>query len=219
MVDGTPLNGYVSRPAGVGPVPAVIMLHELWGLNDQIKAGADILAQEGYVVLAPDLFHDTLPRDLESALRHAQGLDPTEALATVKAAYRWVKNQPDVTGCKVGTLGWCFGGVWALNLGLAEPVDAVAIYYARVEEAPAALGRLNGPVLGVFANRDEWATRDIAEGFEASLRAAGVPHEIHRYDTGHAFANPMSPHYHPDLARDAWSKTLAFLRRHLLPSE
>jgi carboxymethylenebutenolidase len=214
-VGGVTLAGYLSQPEGKGPFPAVIMIHEWWGLNPQIKEQADTLAKEGYVVFAPDLYHGKLATDPKTAGQYMNEVDPADALATLKAAYVWVKEQPTTRGKKIGSVGWCMGGGWSFQLGLNEPVDAVVIYYGLVEKDPAILRRLHGPVLGIFANKDGWITPDMANGFEQGLKAAQVSHQIHRYDADHAFANPSGPNYKSEMATDAWKKTLAFFKANL----
>jgi carboxymethylenebutenolidase len=214
-VGGVTLAGYVSEPGGKGPFPAVIMIHEWWGLNPQIKERADTLAREGYVVFAPDLYHGKLATDPKTAGQYMNEVDPADALATLKAAYVWVKEQPTTRGKKIGSVGWCMGGGWSFQLGLNEPVDAVVVYYGLVEKDPAVLKKLKGPVLGIFANKDGWITPEMANGFEQGLKTAQVVNQIHRYDADHAFANPSNPNYKSEMATDAWKKTLAFFKANL----
>jgi carboxymethylenebutenolidase len=191
------------------------MIHEWWGLNPQIKEQADTLAREGYVVFAPDLYHGKFATDPKTAGQYMNEVDPADALATLKAAYVWVKEQPTTRGKKIGSIGWCMGGGWSFQLGLNEPLDAVVIYYGLVEKDPAVLRRLHGPVLGIFANKDGWITPEMANGFEHGLKTAQVSHQIHRYDADHAFANPSGQNYKSEMAADAWKKTLAFFKANL----
>lgn len=209
------LTGYLVQPAGAGPFPGVIMIHEWWGLNQQIKETADRLAQEGYVVLAPDLYHGKIATDPKTAGEYMNAVDPADALATLKAAHAWLKDRPATKGRKIGSIGWCMGGGWSLQLGLNEPVDAVVVYYGLVEKDPAVLKKLKGPVLGIFANKDGWITPEMANGFEQGLKTAQVVNQIHRYDADHAFANPSNPNYKSEMATDAWKKTLAFFKTNL----
>ncbi len=214
-VGGVSLTGYLAEPSGKGPFPAVIMFHEWWGLNAYIKETADALAKEGYVVFAPDLYHGKVATDPKTAGQYMNEVDPANAMATVKAAYQWVKEQPTTRGTKIGSIGWCMGGGWSFQLGVNEPVDAVVIYYGLVEKDPAVLRRLHGPVMGIFADKDGWITPEMANGFEQGLKAAKVSHQIHRYDADHAFANPSGQNYKSEMAADAWKKTLAFFKANL----
>jgi carboxymethylenebutenolidase len=111
---------------------------------------------------------------------------------------------------KLGTVGWCFGGGWSLNTGIAEPVDATVVYYGRVTKTAAELGHLKGPVLGHFAAMDKWINRDMVSGFEAELNKAGKTYTSHWYEADHAFANPTSARYDEADAKLAWQRTTAF---------
>jgi carboxymethylenebutenolidase len=209
------LAGYLSQPEGQGPFPSVIMFHEWWGLNTHIKQQADALAQEGFVVFAPDLYDGKLATDSETAGKYMNELDKAKSLTTMKAAYQWLRSKAFTTGKKIGSVGWCMGGGLSLQLGLNEPIDAVVIYYGLVEKDPAVLKKLKGPVLGIFADRDGWITPDMVKGFETALKATPVKHEIHHYNADHAFANPSNPNYKSEMATDAWNKTLVFFKSNL----
>jgi carboxymethylenebutenolidase len=136
------------------------------------------------------------------------------ATETLVAWIDWLKSDSRSTG-KVGTVGWCFGGGWSLNASIATPVDATVIYYGRVERSADDLRALNGPVLGHFAEQDQWINKEMVDGFEAGMKQAGKPAEIHWYAADHAFANPTGQNYDSDDAQAAWQRTLAFFRAHL----
>jgi len=214
-VGGVSLSAYVTQPSGNSPIPAVVMVQEWWGLTTQIKETADTLAKGGYLVIAPDLYHGKVATDAKTAAEYMNALDRNDAIATLKAAYEWAKEQPTTKGQKIGSIGWCMGGGYSLQLGLTEPVDAVVIYYGLLEKDPAVLRRLKGPVLGIFANKDGWINPEMVNGFEQGLKATPVVYQIHRYDADHAFANPSGPNYKSEMATDAWKKTLAFLKANL----
>ncbi len=209
------LAGYLSKPDGNGPFPAVIMLHEWWGLNTHIKQQADTLAKEGFAVFAPDLYDGKVATDPKTAGQYMNELAQSRALTTMKASYQWLRSRAFTKGRKFGSVGWCMGGGLSLQLGLNAPIDAVVIYDGMVEKDPAVLKALKGPVLGIFANRDGWITPALVTDFESALKATPVKHEIHRYDADHAFANPSNPNYRSEMAADAWSKTVAFFRANL----
>jgi carboxymethylenebutenolidase len=209
------LNGYVSKPEGAGPFATVIMFHEWWGLNTHIKQQADTLAKEGFAVFAPDLYNGKVATDPKTAGQYMNELDPAKAQKTLKASYAWVRSQPFSKGKKVGSVGWCMGGGYSLQLALNEPTDAVVMYYGMVEKDPAVLKKLKGPLLGIFADRDGWITPAIVKDFETGLKATPVKYEIHHYDADHAFANPSNPNYKSEMATDAWNKTLAFFKANL----
>lgn len=215
-VDGKTLHAYLSQPEGNDPFPSVLMIHEWWGLNKNIKESADKLAKNGFVVLAVDLYKGKEAGDREEAAKFMEEVNPTEAIETLKTAYQWLKKNPETKKGKVGTVGWCFGGGYSLQAGLNLPqVDAVVIYYGLLETDPAKLSRLKGPVLGIFADKDGWITPKMVKDFENGLKEAKVVHTIYRYNADHAFANPSNPQYNPSFEADAWGKTVAFFNQHL----
>ena len=210
-------TGHLALPAGAGPHPAVVMIHEWWGLNDQIKRQADTLAKEGYVVLAVDLFKGQVAKTPDEARAQVQALDQAEATANLKGAVAYLRDRPDVRDDKVASLGWCFGGAQSLRLAQAQhDLAAAVIYYGQVTSDANALKGLP-PILGIFGEADASIPMDQVRGFDQALTQAGVPHEIHTYPGApHAFANPTNTAaYRPEAAADAWAKTLAFLRARL----
>jgi carboxymethylenebutenolidase len=215
-VDGKPLHGYLSKPDGKGPFPSVIMIHEWWGLNKNIKEAADKLAKNGYVVLAVDLYKGKLATNPDEANKFMGDVKKEEAMETLNSAYSWLKKYPASKDGKIGTIGWCFGGGYSLQAGLNLPkVDAVVIYYGLLESDPKVLSKLKGPVLGIFGNQDGWINTKMVNGFEGGLTEAKVVHSINRYDADHAFANPSNPKYNQTAEADAWGKTLAFFNQNL----
>ena len=196
------------------PAPTVMLIHEWWGLNDQIKSVAAELAKKGYMALAIDLYDGKVADQQEEANALTQTLDPARATATLAAWIDWLKNDPNSAG-KVATIGWCFGGGWSLNASLAAPVDATVIYYGDVRKTAKELARLKGPVLGHFATRDRWITLEMITDFDREMKAAGGSLTVHWYEADHAFANPTSARYDAEDAALAWRRTLAFLETNL----
>ncbi|MDA5192554.1 dienelactone hydrolase family protein [Govanella unica] len=192
---------------------AVIMIHEWWGLNSQIKAvAADLAAKEGYAVIAVDLFNGAVTDNTEAAMAQVRGVKPEEAQETLAAWLAWAKARGAV---KRATLGWCFGGGWSLNASLATPVDATVIYYGNVAKTAAELASLKGPVLGHFARRDAHINEAMVTGFESAMKEAGKSLNVYWYDADHAFANPTSASYVERDAALAWERTTEFLRKML----
>ena len=210
---GRSVSAALATPAAL-PAPAVMLIHEWWGLNDQIKSVAAALGNEGYLALAIDLYEGAVTDDRETARTLVRAVDAGAATDTCASWLRWLKAHADGTG-RVGTVGWCFGGGWSLNASLAEPVDATVVYYGRVNKGSEQLAPLAGPVLGHFATRDKWINREMVSGFEAEMAAAGKSAENHWYEADHAFANPTSARYDADDAALAWQRTLAFFQAHL----
>ncbi len=208
-----PITAALAKPEEA-PAPAVLLIHEWWGLNDQIKSVAAEFANRGYLALAVDLFKGEVATAPQQAQALTQNVDPEVASDTLVSWARWLKNRPDATG-RLGVVGWCFGGGWALDLSLEIPVDATVIYYGRVDRPADELASLEGPVLGHFATQDQFITTDMVEGFEQALQEAGKEAEIHFYDADHAFANPTQARYDEEDAAAAWQRTLEFFDRHL----
>lgn len=214
-VDEELVYGYFVFPADmVEPLPAVIMIHEWWGLNDNVRAMAERLAAEGYIVLAVDLFGGQAATTPEAArqlmMRAVENRD--SVASNLEQAYAFVT---DTAGApRVGSLGWCFGGGWSLNTAMLFPtdLDAAVIYYGQVTDDEARLLPIEVPILGLFGSADRGIKVESVRSFEAALERLGKDYEIHVYEgAGHAFANPSGNNYNAAYAEDAWSRTLAFL--------
>jgi len=196
------------------PAPAVMLIHEWWGLNDQIKTMAAELAKEGYVALAIDLYDGKVATDPADARSYMSQVTPQGGIDTVTAWGDWLKRHDAGSG-KLGTIGWCFGGGWSLNASLAQPVDATVIYYGRLEQDAGKLAALKGPVLGHYATKDKWINQAMVDGFDAAMRQAGRANTSHWYEADHAFANPTSSRYDAADAKLAWRRTLDFFDENL----
>ena len=202
-------------------LPAVIMIHENKGLNDNIKKMANLLARNGYVVLAVDLFKGevTTDRNRSSELSQYVGDNQDIATANLKSAVKYLSSLPNVNPEKIVSLGWCFGGGQSLQLALNSqdhPVAATIIYYGRLLTDNASLAKIKWPVLGIFGDQDKSISVDSVKAFEMALNSNGIPNEIYIYKgVGHAFANPSGENYAPKETQDAWQKTLAFLEKHV----
>ena len=200
-------------------LPAVVMIHENRGLNEHIKMMADTLAKEGYVVLAVDLFNGQVASNQEDAgqLSGAVRENPTEAIANLRAAVRYLASLENVNASQISSLGWCFGGQQSLQLALnAEPkypLSSTIIYYGRLVSDPDELSKIKWPVLGIFGDQDDSIPVENVTNFESALDSLGIPNEIYVYEgVGHAFANPSRDSYAPEQTADAWNKTLSFLK-------
>jgi len=218
-VNGREVNGYLAYPAAAeGGLPAVLVFHEWWGLNDNIKAMADQLAGQGYVALAADLYGGRVAAQPEAARTlMEEALKDRDAMGqNLRQAHAYLKEQIKAT--RVGTIGWCFGGAVSLRAALLVPdqVDATVIYYGHVGSDPEELKALKAPVLGLFGGADQGIPVESVRKFEGTLKSLGKPVTIHIYEgAGHAFANPSGRNYKADAAADAWKKSLAFLAEHL----
>ncbi|MEZ5832172.1 MAG: dienelactone hydrolase family protein [Dongiaceae bacterium] len=193
------------------PAAAIMLVHEWWGLNDQIKSVASELAKQGYLGLAIDLYNGKVATTPEDAGTYMKAVVQAEASETMSTWVDWLRKHPDCNG-KVASIGWCFGGGMALQAALDRPLDATVVYYGYVQRSADELKSLKGPVLGQFANQDQWINTKMVDGFEAAMKQAGRALEVHRYDANHAFANPTGQNYDAADARTAWDRTVAFLK-------
>ena len=210
LADGS--QAYLSLPAGDGPHPGIVVIHEWWGLNGHIEAWADRLASAGWAALAVDLYGGVVATDRDTAMATMKAVDSTKAMATIRAGLDFLAKDARIEAPTQAVIGWCFGGAWSLQTAIHQAdVDGAIIYYGRLETDPEKLKSIKARVLGVFGNKDEGIPPAEVDKFEAALKQAGVGAEIHRYDAHHAFANPSNPKYDEPNAADAWSKVLAFL--------
>ncbi|HYD03740.1 MAG TPA: dienelactone hydrolase family protein [Alphaproteobacteria bacterium] len=208
------VNGFYAHPSVDGNYPGVIMIHEWWGLNAEIKAYAEKLAAEGYNVLAVDLYNGKVAATSDEARNYSRSINQTQAIENMNTAFNYLKDRDSTT---VGSLGWCFGGGQSMQLALNnENLDATVIYYGTLVTDESQLEKIEWPVLGVFGDKDTSIPVDKVVEFEEALNDAGVENEIYIYPgVGHAFANPTGQNYAPQETQDAWSKTLNFLDRNL----
>ncbi len=216
-VDGKMLHGYLAKPASSAKKgPAIIVVHEWWGLNENIKAVADRYAGEGYTVLAVDLFGKvaTTP-DTAMVLYQTAMKNIPAGEKNLGAAIAYLKAQ-GVTS--IGSVGYCFGGHWSLRTGLVggSDIKAVVMYYGAPITDPAQLTRLTAPVLGLYGGLDKGIPVDSVRAMEKSMKGAGRSVSINVYaDANHAFANPSGQAYNAAAATDAWEKSLAFFKANL----
>lgn len=218
--NGHTCEGYLATPAS-GSGPGVVVIQEWWGLVPWIKQMADRLAAEGYVALAPDLYHGKTTAEPDDAGKLMMAMKMDEAAQDMSGAFDHLKAHPSVTG-KVGTIGFCLGGGLSLYVSTLRPADATVVYYGVLPGVQPDLSRLAGPVLGHYAENDGWATPDAARALEEQIRAAGKQVDFHIYaGAKHAFMNP-SPEvlkagggYDESAATLSWERTLDFYRKHL----
>ena len=211
------VNGFLVTPEGKGPFPAVVVIHEWWGLDDWIKDQARALAREGYVALAPDLYRGKVTSKQEEAHQLMSGLPEDRAVRDLMAAFTFLIGRRDVR--RIGAIGWCMGGKYALRLAVEEPrLAAVVAYYGAPPTDPAAIARIKAPVLGNYGQEDKGPSPEQVSAFEAAMKKAGKTVDIKIYPgAGHAFANPNNPWggYREAAAKDAWQRTQAWFAKHL----
>jgi carboxymethylenebutenolidase len=205
-------------PPGAGPHPALIVIHEWWGLNDWIKQEAAGYAAKGYVTLAVDLYRGKAAADPEMAHELSRGLPQDQGVRDLTAAVAWLQNRKDVKRDRIGAVGWCMGGGYALQLAIASPsLRAVAINYGSLATDQAALGQIHAAVLGNFGGQDRGIPPDAVHAFEAAMQSLGKPVDARIYpQAGHAFENPNNAAgFRPDDAADALARIDSFFAANL----
>lgn len=213
--DGVMGAGYLATPPGEGPHPAVLMIHEWWGLNEDVTLLADALAAEGFVVLAPDALRGELATSVRAAIALNSRTPAEQIAADIDAAYTFLRAHPAVDPARIASMGFCFGGRESMRLGVrAEGLAAVVTFYGSgLVTEPAEMGNLavNGPLLGVFGADDRSIPLDEVAAFEAGLEAVGADASIHIFEgVGHAFVN--SETFRTEgAAADAWALLVDFL--------
>jgi carboxymethylenebutenolidase len=221
-----PSNGgttpaYLASPDDGQSHPALIVIQEWWGLVPHIKEVAERFAKEGFIALAPDLYHGQAAEEPDEARKLAMALDRDRAVAEIGAAARYLASLPATRPKKVGVVGWCMGG----GLSLAAAADyggrgdgaigAAVCFYGR-PLAPSVCARLQAPVLGLFAEEDHGISVSDVRAFEEELLLNGVPHQVHVYEGAHhAFFNDTRTVYDPEAAADAWRRTIEWFERYL----
>lgn len=221
-VDEQLVYGHFAFPADmVDPLPGLIVIHERWGLDDGVRAQADRLAAQGYVVLAVDLFGGKTATDIAAARPLMVQVIENAELANdnIRQAYQFLIDSGQSPA--IGALGWSFGGGWALNTALLFPddLDAAVIYYGQVTDNAERLKPLNVPILGLFGAKDRGVTSDSVKAFQAALEGLGKDFQIEMYpNAGHAFADPGAGTYNSEAAEQAWGRSIEFLGRHLVES-
>ena len=201
------------------------MIHEWWGLNKNIKDMANLLAGQGFVVLAADLYKGQVANTTKRAMELVQTVRNNQSSSTnnLQSAVKYLSSLPNVNSSKIVSLGWCFGGGQSLQLALnskEHPLAATILYYGTpLVTDKESLSKIKWPLLGIFGNKDQSIPLDEINQFRTSLNQSGVKNEVLVYNgVGHAFANPSGDNYAPKETEDAWEKTLSFLKKYVVGS-
>ena len=213
--NGGTTPGYLATPAG-SKGPGVLVIQEWWGLVPHIKHVADRFAAEGFSALAPDLYHGKTASEPDGAGKLFMALNIAQAEKDLRGAATFLAGYSSTA--KIGAVGFCMGGQLALFAGTVNPsVGAVVDFYGIHPNVKPDYTKLSGPVLGLFAEKDQFVTPQTARELDAAIKKAGKTSEIHIYpNVDHAFFNDERPDaYNKAAAEDAWRRTLAFFRQHL----
>ncbi len=215
--NGQEAEGYLAKPAS-GSGPGVIVIQEWWGLVPHITDICDRLAAEGFVALAPDLYHGETTAEPDEAGKLMMGLNIDQAAKDMSGAVDYLAGLDSATGDSVGCVGFCMGGGLSLYLASLKPeIGACVIYYGVLPGAQPNLANVQASVLGHYAENDDFANPAAARELESQLSSLGKNVEFHIYDgTDHAFFNDTRPDaYNEAAAKTSWERTLAFFKAHL----
>jgi len=212
------VSGYLALPDGAGKHPAIIVIHEWWGLNDWVKEQAQKYAEQGYVALAVDLYRGKMATNQDEAHVLMRGLPDDRGMRDLEAAFTYLSSRPDVNAGKIGSVGWCMGGSWSLKLAVDQPkLAACVVNYGWLPSEPALVAKIKAPVQGNFGADDQGIPPKDVKAFEAAMKTDGKVADIKIYDgAGHAFQNPNNKQgYRPEATADASQRISAFFQKYL----
>jgi carboxymethylenebutenolidase len=215
--NGHECQGYLAKPAS-GSGPGVVVIQEWWGLNDNIKNIADRFAGEGFVALAPDLYHGKVTKEPDEAGKLMMAMKLEEAVQDMNGSVDYLKNLPDSTGDKLACTGFCMGGGLALYLAtLRSEIGACAPFYGVIPGAQPDFSKLKAAVLGHYAENDDWASPAATRELEMKLKSLGKKAELIVYPgTHHGFFNDTRPEVHAaEASQKAWERTIQFFQGEL----
>jgi carboxymethylenebutenolidase len=210
--------GYLALPTGAGPHGAVIVIHEWWGLTDRTRDDADRLAYRGFVTLAVDLYRGRTTQSPDTAHELMRGLNDDRALGDLEAAFSYLSQRPDVDPSRIGVVGWCMGGGYALNLAVDQPkLRAAVVNYGKLVSDSGKVAKIRAAFLGNFAGQDQGISAADVQAFQKQLQQTDSDVDIKIYPSdGHAFMNPSNTKGYDEVsAKDAWERIDGFFKRTL----
>lgn len=212
------VSGYLALPEGGGKHPAVIVIHEWWGLNDWVKEQARQYAGEGYVALAVDLYRGQVGTTPDEAHILMRGLPDDRGLRDLEAAFAYLASRPDVEANKIGSIGWCMGGGWSIKLAEDQPkLAAFVVNYGSLPTDPANIAKIKAPMLGNFGAEDKGIPPESVHAFEAAMKADSKSADVKIYQgAGHAYQNPNNKDgYRKEATADSEKRINAFFQKYL----
>jgi carboxymethylenebutenolidase len=214
--NGREAQGYLAAPPG-GKGPGVVVVQEWWGLVPHIKSVCDRLSNEGFVALAPDLYHGETTKSPDDAGKMMMALRIDEAEKDLRGAIRHLSGHAAVQPKKIGTIGFCMGGALSLFAASKNPeVDACVVFYGGHPNVKPDLPKLRAPVLGIYAEKDTFVSPEVVRELDAELTRLGKRHEFHTYPgVDHAFFNETGKNHDAASATDAWRRAVEFLTSEL----
>ena len=211
---GSETSGEVAAPSAT-KAPGLVLIQEYWGVNDHIRDLASRLANEGFYVLAPDLYHGKVTKSGDEAGKLMAALDWKRAIDEIAGAVAFLKKS-DHTNGHVGIIGFCMGGALTFASAAAIPELEAAVPFYGVPDPSTDYSKIHAPVQAHFSNKDEWAALSKGEAIKKKIEAAGKSMELNVYDASHAFVNNTRPEvYNPDAAKLAWGRAVDFLKKNL----
>jgi carboxymethylenebutenolidase len=212
---GATIDADLALPAGDRPVGAVIVIHEWFGLNDDIRGITDRLAADGFVALAPDLYRGEVATEPQRAMQLVSKLQTREAMDDITGAVGYLRGHPRVNG-RIGITGFCVGGAMALAAACnVEGLAAVVPFYGMPQPQYTDWTQVTAPIEGHYGAQDGSIPAAKVEAVRAALAASGKPVTIHFYEAGHAFMRRGGPAYNEAVAEQAWGRMVAFFAAQL----
>ncbi|HZP56542.1 MAG TPA: dienelactone hydrolase family protein [Dehalococcoidia bacterium] len=215
--NGVPGMGFLARPDDDAAHPGVIVIQEWWGVDDHIRDVARRLAGEGFVALAPDLYHGESASEPDEARKLVMHMNREQAMKDLTGAVAYLRSLPRVAPKRLGCIGFCMGGSLTLALAAASPeIAAAAPFYAGMQPPPEQLAKIDAELFCAFGADDQGIPLETVRKFETTLKDHGRRVEVKVYDGApHSFFNDTRPSYRPEAAQDAWARSLALFRRAL----
>ena len=211
--------GYLAMPEGEGPFPGVVVIQEYWGLVGHITSVADRFAAEGFVALAPDLYHGQVAAEPDDARKLAMEMKTDAAIQDIQGAVDYLTGLPNVSPEKAGVVGFCMGGGLAARMSYqGRDVGAVVVFYGKAPLDDDTVPNISVPFLGIFGSDDHGITPDMVSEWDDLMTRHNKTHEMVVYPgAGHAFFNEDRPTvYNPEASADAWQRTISWLRQYLI---
>lgn len=216
--DGGTLDGYLARPDDGQAHPGVILIQEWWGIEPHIQDLCERLAGDGYVVLAPDLYHGQVAAEPDEADKAMMALNKDTAVEEIIQALSYLRSREDVQPQRLGMTGFCMGGLltWRAAERVGDELAAIAPFYAgHYHPAAESIGQVNAPALVIWGAADASIPAGDREQIIGLLTESGKTFKAVIYPAGHAFMNDQHPTHHPESAEDAWSELLCWFSRYL----
>jgi carboxymethylenebutenolidase len=217
-MNGETGQGFLAAPEGEGPFPGIIVVQEWWGLDDHIKDVTRRFAAEGFIALAPDLYHGKVTKEPGEAQKLMMSMNMGQASKELSKATDYLATRPEISGRGIGAIGFCMGGGLALNVACENPhIRAAAPFYGGNPNPVDKVQNLRGPVFAAYAENDNFAGESVRRQLEEALQQYGIKHEIRVYpDTQHAFFNDTRAEvFNRDAAEDAWKRAVSLFRENL----